>query len=127
MRFEREEGFWLGGYVINIAAGEGALLILLAVLISQLARGSHIIIWPYVLAGAAISIGGPMVTFPYSRTVWCAIYLVMRPLTPDEVTAAQAFVARAAISEAPPPPAAADRSPPRRPPGAPAPPSDPPR
>jgi hypothetical protein len=99
MRFEREEGFWLGGYVINIAAGEGALLILLAVLIAQYANGSTVTVWPYVVAGTAIAIGGPVVTFPYSRTIWCAIYLIMKPLSPDEVIDAQSFVARQAIGD----------------------------
>src|SRR5581483_4857228 len=91
MRFEREEGFWLGGYVINIAAGEAALLVLLAILIAQLAGGGSVPVWPYVIAGAVIAIGGPMVTFPYSRTVWSAIYLVMKPLSTDEVTDAQDY------------------------------------
>lgn len=106
MRFEREDGFWLGGYVINIAAGEGALLILLAVLIAQLASGHPINVWPYVAAGMVIAVGGPMVTFPYSRTVWCGIYLIMRPLSPEEVVDAQAYVARASIT------GTADESPP---------------
>jgi uncharacterized protein (DUF983 family) len=108
MKFEREDGFWLGGYVINIAAGEGALLILLAVLIGQLASGVHINVWPYAAAGTVIAVGGPMVTFPFSRTVWCAIYLIMRPLSPEEVVDAQAFVARASISAEPAEPAEDD-------------------
>ncbi|MHB8663487.1 MAG: DUF983 domain-containing protein [Acidimicrobiales bacterium] len=99
MKFEREEGFWLGGYAINIAAGEGALVIVLAVLIVSLSNGSHINVVPYVVAGTVIAVGGPMVTFPYSRTVWCAIYLIMRPLTDEEVLAAQDFVAQSAMIE----------------------------
>ena len=104
MKFEREEGFWLGGYVINIAAGESALLILLAVLIASLANGSHVTVWPYAVVGIGIAVGGPLVTFPYSRTVWCAVYLIMKPLTPEEVVEAQASVAQAALSAEPLPP-----------------------
>ena len=101
MRFEREDGFWLGGYVINFAAGEGALLILLAVLIASLANGSHIDPVPYVAVGVVIAIAGPLVTFPFSRTLWSAIDLIMRPLAPEEIVSAQAVVAAEAMSAGP--------------------------
>ncbi len=101
MRFEREEGFWLGGYVINFATGEGALLVLLAVLIGYEANGVHVHAWPFVVIGLLIAVGGPALTFPYSRTVWSALDLIMRPLTPEEVVQAQAAVATAAISTPP--------------------------
>jgi hypothetical protein len=109
MRFEREEGFWLGGFVINFAIGEAGLLILLAVLIGGLANGAHFSPVPFLAVGAVIAVGGPLVTFPYSRTLWCAIDLVMRPLSPEEVVAAQAAVAEAAMTAGEPPPPPDDR------------------
>ena len=98
MKFEREEGFWLGGYVINFGTGEIGLLILFALLIGAEANGSHVNAWPYVIAGVVLAIIGPAVTFPFSRTVWSAIDLIMRPLSPEEVTAAQADVAARALA-----------------------------
>lgn len=99
MKFEREEGFWLGGYVINFGTGEVGLLILFALLIGAEANGSHVNVWPYVIAGVALAIIGPAVTFPFSRTVWSAVDLIMRPLSPEEIVAAQAAVAAQAIGD----------------------------
>ncbi len=114
MRFEREEGFWLGGYVINFATGEGALLVLLAALIGFEASGAHVSAWPFVAVGLLIAIGGPALTFPFSRTIWSAIDLVMRPLVPSEVVEAQAAVAAAAVDQPPPVDVSAEWRPPDR-------------
>ena len=99
MRFEREEGFWLGGYVINFATGEAGIMVLLAVLIGMLANGQHINAALFVGLGALIAVLGPVLTFPSSRTTWSAIDLIMRPLADDERIAAQAAVAAAAVHD----------------------------
>jgi uncharacterized protein DUF983 len=114
MRFEREEGFWLGGYVINFATGEAGILVLLAALILLVVNGHHVNAALFVGLGLALAIVGPVLTFPPSRTVWSAVDLIMRPLSEEERVAAQAFVAAAAIHaepvDAPPPPARPDRA-----------------
>jgi len=97
LHFEREEGFWLGGYVINFATGEAGILVLLAVLIGFVANGHHINAVLFVGLGLFIAVVGPILTFQPSRTVWSAIDLIMRPLSDDERIAAQAAVAAAAI------------------------------
>jgi hypothetical protein len=97
MRFEREEGFWLGGYVINFATGEAGIVVLLAVLIGLVSNGHHINAVLFVSIGVLIAVVGPILTFPSSRTVWSAIDLIMRPLSDDERVAAQAAVAEAAL------------------------------
>jgi uncharacterized protein (DUF983 family) len=101
MRFEREEGFWLGGYVINFATGEAGIMVLLAVLIGMVANGHHINAALFVAVGLVIAVVGPVLTFPPSRTVWTAIYLIMKPLTREERVEAQAAVATAALHDAP--------------------------
>ena len=101
MKFEREEGFWLGGYVINFGTGEVGLLVLFALLIGAEASGPHVDVWPYVIAGVVLAIVGPAVTFPFSRTIWSAVDLIMRPLSSEEIAAAQAAVAASAIDEGP--------------------------
>ena len=101
MRFEREEGFWLGGYVINFASGEAGIMVLLAVLIGLVVNGHHINAVLFITVGLAIAVLGPVLTFPPSRTVWSAIDLIMRPLTPDERVQAQDAVATAALHEEP--------------------------
>jgi uncharacterized protein (DUF983 family) len=100
MRFEREEGFWLGGYVINFGAGEAWVLVFLAVLIGVLANGSRVDVPLFVGVGLTLAVVGPILTFPHSRTIWSAIDLIMRPLSREEVVAAQAAVASAAMGDA---------------------------
>jgi len=102
MRFEREEGFWLGGYVINFATGEAGLLVLLAVLIGMEANGSRPDVAVFVVIGVVMAIVGPILTFPFSRTVWSAIDLAMRPLSTEETLDAQHVVATSAIGDAAP-------------------------
>jgi uncharacterized protein (DUF983 family) len=94
LRIEREEGFWLGGFVINFGTGEAFLLILLGVLIGFEANGSKVDAWPFIIIGLAIALLGPVLTFPMSRTLWLAIDLIMRPMSSGEVIDAQDDVAR---------------------------------
>ena len=101
LRFEREEGFWLGAYVINMALGESGLVVFFIVLIAVAFNGGHINPWPFVAAAVLICVGGPLLTYPFSRTTWSAIDLIMRPLEPEEVRDAQAAVAMSAVDEDP--------------------------
>jgi uncharacterized protein (DUF983 family) len=109
MKFEREEGFWLGGYLINFVLGEAAVVILLGVLIGLLANHVSIPIWPFAVGGVVIAVGGPLATFPYSRTIWSAIDLIMKPLSEQELVQARATIAAAAITEGSTAPAEDDR------------------
>ncbi|GAC1321883.1 MAG: hypothetical protein NVSMB16_16360 [Acidimicrobiales bacterium] len=58
------------------------------------ANGTHTNVWPYVVGGLTLAVVGPAVTFPFSRTVWSAVDLIMRPLSEDEIVSARADVAR---------------------------------
>ena len=111
MKFEREEGFWLGGYVINFATGEFGILVLLAVLIGFVANGHHINAALFVSLGLFVAVVGPVLTFQPSRTVWSAIDLTMRPLSDEERIAAQAAVAADALHSVNEPPAPDGASP----------------
>ncbi|HEX4979240.1 MAG TPA: DUF983 domain-containing protein, partial [Acidimicrobiales bacterium] len=87
MNFEREEGFFLGAYVVNF----GLVLALLAV---------------YILVGVILTVPDPpvgwlsaggmlgsaavaLVFYPSSKTVWSAIDLLMTPLSEDEQARAE--------------------------------------
>ena len=85
--FEREEGFFLGAYVINLAIAQG-LVILLAVvpLIVRLATDPDASIVPFVVGGLLGAVAGPMVFYPWSKTVWTAFDLMLRPLASREPT-----------------------------------------
>jgi len=79
-KFEREEGFFLGAYTVNLAIAEGLLLILAIVpLIVLLDADPDMSVWPILVTGLAAAIAAPLVFYPFSRTIWSAIDLVLRP------------------------------------------------
>ena len=85
--FEREEGFFLGAYVINLAIAEG-LVILLAVVptIVLLARNPDTDVVPILIAGLVGAVVAPMAFYPFSKTIWTAFDLIMRPRSVYEPT-----------------------------------------
>ncbi|HEX2046497.1 MAG TPA: DUF983 domain-containing protein [Acidimicrobiales bacterium] len=83
-RFEREEGFFLGAYVINLAIAQ-ALVILLAVVpaIVLLNADADVSLGSIIAVGVAAAVLAPLFFYPWSKTLWVAIELIMRPL--DEI------------------------------------------
>ena len=83
--FEREEGFFLGAYVMNLVIAQ-ALVVLLAVVptIVLLNANPHASLRPVVLGGFLGAVVAPMFFYPWSKTLWVAIELIMRPLDQPE-------------------------------------------
>jgi uncharacterized protein (DUF983 family) len=83
LRFERIEGHWTGDLGINTIVSFGALFVTLIV--------GFAVTYPDVpgalLFALAVSVAVivPLVFFPYSKTIWLALDLMMRPLEPAEV------------------------------------------
>ena len=78
--FEREEGFFLGAYVINLAITQGLLLLLAVVpLIVLLSSRPDQSLVPIVIGGLAAVVIGPVAFYPFSKTIWTAIDLILRP------------------------------------------------
>jgi len=96
-RFVREEGFWLGGYVINFAVAEIALGVVLLALLIVVSTGHTARAGFWITLGIATQVVVPAAFFPFSRTVWAAFDLIMHPLEPSEE--AEAIAARAAHPE----------------------------
>jgi uncharacterized protein (DUF983 family) len=71
-RFDREEGYFLGGYAVNLVVAEfiglGGVLILLF-------RTDYSLIVQEVIA-IGTAIGLPVLFFPFSRTLWMTIDLM---------------------------------------------------
>ena len=78
--FEREEGFFLGAYVMNLVIAQ-ALVMLLAVVpaIVLLAGDPHAGLLPIFAGGVVGAVVAPIVFYPFSKTLWVAIELIMRP------------------------------------------------
>ena len=79
-RFEREEGFFLGAYVMNLVMAQ-ALVVLLAIVpaIVLLAGNPDAGLLPVSAAGVAGAVLAPVVFYPFSKTLWVTIELIMRP------------------------------------------------
>ncbi len=86
-RFEREEGFFLGAYVINLAITEG-LLIVFAIIpsIVLFAANPNMSIRPLIISGLIAAVLGPLAFYPFSKTLWTAIELIFRPVEATEPT-----------------------------------------
>lgn len=87
LRFEREEGFFLGAYVVNFGVMLIAMAAFIAVGIALTLPDPD----PVKLAagGIVVAIVVPIFFYPMSRTFWSAIDLWMKPLEPREIDAAE--------------------------------------
>ena len=83
-RFVREEGFWLGAYVINFGVGEGLIGVMLFVFAFYAINNEDASPVPWLIGGAVLGVLAPIALFPLSRTVWAAFDLIMHPLEPAE-------------------------------------------
>jgi uncharacterized protein (DUF983 family) len=92
-RFQREEGFQLGGYVINFGVTEGLVCLVVAGYILAAASNPDVSIWPVVIGGILAAVVTPIVFFPYSRTIWAAFDLMLTPLTVLEQAEAETAMA----------------------------------
>ena len=88
LKFEREEGYWVGAMIINTTFTFATFLIVFA--------GAILLTWPdvpwvgvlvtTVLANLVI----PIWFYPISKTLWAALELSWHPLEPEELAAADA-------------------------------------
>jgi uncharacterized protein (DUF983 family) len=78
VRFEREEGYFLGAYALNLIAAEFIGLGLAIFLIFKTDLRHLSLVWQEVIA-VALAIAFPVTFFPFSRTVWIAMDLIFHP------------------------------------------------
>jgi len=84
-RFEREEGFFTGVYLVNYTFVAIALVIELAVFVLYAnASDEGISYVPIFVVGGLTAIVLPLITYPFAKTIWAAIDLATRPLDPVE-------------------------------------------
>jgi uncharacterized protein (DUF983 family) len=76
--FAREDGFFLGAFVINFAVTETCLGVVLAVMIA-LEAGGGAPLGAIIAAALVVTVAVPLVFYPFSKTVWSAIDLFMHP------------------------------------------------
>lgn len=79
-RFNQEEGFYIGAYAINFAITEGLLLLCLIpyILISAADPSRQLNVVPFAVIAVAAAIVGPVLFYPFSRSLWIALDLTLR-------------------------------------------------
>jgi uncharacterized protein (DUF983 family) len=83
LKFDRIEGQWSGDIGVNTIVSFGVLLVVLL--------GGVLLTWPdppmvaIGIAALAVAAIMPIFFLPFSKTVWLAADLLMRPLEPGEV------------------------------------------
>ncbi|MDQ3146492.1 MAG: DUF983 domain-containing protein [Actinomycetota bacterium] len=89
MRFEREEGFFLGVYFMNITLTQVVLMAYIAAAFGLSIPDPPLLA---ILGGAgALAVIVPFLCYPMSRTLWAAVHFGMQPLEPHEEADAAAF------------------------------------
>jgi uncharacterized protein (DUF983 family) len=84
-QFAREEGFFLGAYVMNLAIAQGLVMVLAViptiVMLNANPDASLVPIFVAGLLGAALA---PPFFYPWSKALWVAIELSLRPIDEAE-------------------------------------------
>jgi len=75
--FEREEGFFLGAYVMNLGATQVAVVIYIG--LSVVLTLPEPPLAPLAVGGAVVALMVPVLAYPFSKTLWTAIDLIMHP------------------------------------------------
>jgi uncharacterized protein (DUF983 family) len=78
VRFEREEGYFLGACALNLIVAEFLGLGLALFLIFKTNLRYLPLVWQEVIA-VALAIAFPVALFPFSRTFWIAMDLIFHP------------------------------------------------
>jgi uncharacterized protein (DUF983 family) len=71
LHFEREQGYWAGALAINFVSSGGLIVLLLVALLIATLPDVNAALLLGVLVPVAIL--GPMIWYPYSKTLWVAI------------------------------------------------------
>lgn len=80
--FRRAPGHWLGSWFLNILVVQTVLVVGITLLVA--ATWPARLSWPGLTLVGVMAVGVPLAFFPFSRTLWTAIDLVMRPLDFDD-------------------------------------------
>lgn len=82
-RFEREQGHWVGSLGVNTIVSFGALLA--TIVGGVIATAPDIPVVPLTAASCAVAVTVPLLAFPFTRTIWSAIDLLMSPPAAGEL------------------------------------------
>lgn len=99
IRFVREEGYFTGVYLVNFAAVLVVLFVMIMAFAIWWGREGEAPLVPALIVGGVVAVVLPVVLYPWARTVWAAMDMIMS--APDEQEAAEAAAAVAADEDGP--------------------------
>jgi hypothetical protein len=73
LHFEREEGYWAGALAINIILVGGLFVVMFAIAIAL--TYPELPVGPLLAILVPVMIVGPIVAYPFSKTLWVAVDL----------------------------------------------------
>lgn len=82
LRFRRVDGHWLGSWFLNVCVVQTVVVAVLVIGVAATYPDPPIL--PLAVADGAAALVVPLLFFPFSRTLWVAIDLAMRPLDFDD-------------------------------------------
>ena len=81
LRWEREEGGFLGAMMINYTVAIGGWLVLLVVVLTATVPDVPVV--PLLLASAVVLVGLPLWFYPRAKMTWAAVEFMVRRSQPD--------------------------------------------
>lgn len=88
--FKRVPGQWLGSWFLNVIAVQAVVCALLFAAVAATWPDTPSALLIGLAVGAAVAV--PLLFFPFSRTIWSAIDLIMKPIGFDEGVAPGLFL-----------------------------------
>lgn len=88
--FIREEGYFTGVYLLNLATVLAVLFVLAMGFAIWLSEHPGASLAPALVVGAAVAVVVPLITYPFARTTWAALDLLMTPMELEEIADAAA-------------------------------------
>jgi uncharacterized protein (DUF983 family) len=83
LRFEREEGYWVGAMTLNILLAEALFVAIIAVGIFLTWPDLPVV--PLIIVGVAANVAFPILFYPLSKTLWMGVDMAFfQRLKPEE-------------------------------------------
>jgi uncharacterized protein (DUF983 family) len=80
VEFEREDGYFIGGYALNLVVSE-TLALILAIWLIFFTRLKDAPLLQQEIIAVSLAVLLPLLLFPFSRTFWMALDLTIHPPT----------------------------------------------
>ena len=83
LKFERIEGHWIGAIGINTIVSFTTLLV--SLITSFVVTFPNFPVITLIVTNCGLMVVTPILFYPFSKTIWTSIDIMMRPLEPHEV------------------------------------------